>query len=765
MTLPTTPSAFRSVLSAIVGLAFFSAWVQSAIGATATVNSTGSQTVKGWGSFPSYCRTDWGTIYDVFNRPAIQDAIYTIGQTHFRVDVQPRLYVSGSTLSDIVLSESALNDLVRQINIGRSHGIDQYIMSCWSPPAVWKLPQQTIDGQVRIKGQTVPTYLDPTKNANYVAYYTKVLQTLQARGVGLPVAISIQNEPDIYPTYDGCYYDIWNSDPARANQWKDVVKLMRASFDGNGLASVMIHGPECSAVDNDANFLGGDGFPVLNTDSELNAILSNFAIHSYGTNWWTGTQNGMNAHPRDSWVTEWSIYDGRFGSTEIDWTLGSMRHFASNFVDLPNNYWFWWLQWYHGTGAPGSGTLLSGDQTPIYSKRYHIFQRLWTTVKPGWVVHKMTCDDPNFVTSNSQNFIGDTLVNLVSFRDPTGTRSVTLLINHTSGAVDMTVNGLVGSGQTTYLSDATRDMVRTSSGPVSGGSATVNLPAKSVSLLITPSTPTSAPPAPAGLAATPGDGQVSLSWTASPGATTYNVKRGTTSGGPYTQILRVSATRAMEMGLTNGSSYYYVVSAVNENGESGNSAEAAGTPQTAPPPAPTGLTAVTTSNVALSWNASPGATSYNVKRSTSDGGPYSTVSSPTTTSYADNDVTAGTTYYYVVSAVNAAGQSPNSSQVSGTPTAPTGPPAAPSNLSGTALSCCQVSLNWTDNSNDETGFYLERQRYSDGWIQIATPGANVTGYVDNGVTYGQTYYYRIRAYNGIGTSAYSNQITVKTPHR
>jgi hypothetical protein len=71
--------------------------------------------------------------------------------------------------------------------------------------------------------------------------------------------------------------------------------------------------------------------------------------------------------------------------------------------------------------------------------------------------------------------------------------------------------------------------------------------------------------------------------------------------------------------------------------------------------------------VALSWSAPSGATSYNVQRSTTNGGPYTSIATPTTTSYTDTGVTNGTTYYYVVAAVNGAGQSANSSQVSATP--------------------------------------------------------------------------------------------------
>jgi hypothetical protein len=87
------------------------------------------------------------------------------------------------------------------------------------------------------------------------------------------------------------------------------------------------------------------------------------------------------------------------------------------------------------------------------------------------------------------------------------------------------------------------------------------------------------------------------------------------------------------------------------------------------PTTPTGLTAAPgNSQVILNWSASSGATSYNVKRSINSGGPYTTVASPTTTGYTDVGLTGGTTYYYVVSAVNVAGESANSGQVSATPT-------------------------------------------------------------------------------------------------
>ena len=88
-----------------------------------------------------------------------------------------------------------------------------------------------------------------------------------------------------------------------------------------------------------------------------------------------------------------------------------------------------------------------------------------------------------------------------------------------------------------------------------------------------------APAAPIGLTATAGDGQVALAWDATSGATSYDIKRATTSGGPYVTITSVTgATDHTDTGLTNATTYYYVVSAANAAGQSANSAEASATP-------------------------------------------------------------------------------------------------------------------------------------------------------------------------------------------
>ena len=264
------------------------------------------------------------------------------------------------------------------------------------------------------------------------------------------------------------------------------------------------------------------------------------------------------------------------------------------------------------------------------------------------------------------------------------------------------------------------------------------------------------PTTPSGLTASAANAQVSLTWNVSSGATAYYVKRSTTAGGPYTQIAAPTTTTYADSSVTNGTKYYYVVSAYNSYGESANSAEVSATPTAPlPPSAPTGLQATAgNTQVILAWTTSPGATSYHVKRSTTSGGPYTQVAAPTTLSDTDAGLTNGTTYYYVVSALNAAGESTNSSQVSATPVAPATPPATPAGLQATAGNA-QVSLSWTA-SVGATSYHVKRSTTSGGpYTQVAAP--TTTNDADTGLTNSTTYYYVVSALNAAGESANSSQ--------
>jgi hypothetical protein len=182
------------------------------------------------------------------------------------------------------------------------------------------------------------------------------------------------------------------------------------------------------------------------------------------------------------------------------------------------------------------------------------------------------------------------------------------------------------------------------------------------------------PAAPTGLAATAGNNQVNLAWNASAGADSYNVKRATVSGGPYTTMATdVTGTSFVDNTAVNGTTYFYVVTAVNTAGESVNSNEASATPQPATPPnPPTALAARATGKkkVNLTWTQSnsPSVTQNKIYRSTVNGGPYSLVATiAAATSFNNTGLTSGTTYYYVVTAVNSSGlESTGSNQASAT---------------------------------------------------------------------------------------------------
>jgi len=255
-----------------------------------------------------------------------------------------------------------------------------------------------------------------------------------------------------------------------------------------------------------------------------------------------------------------------------------------------------------------------------------------------------------------------------------------------------------------------------------------------------------APAAPTNLTATQGDTQISLTWTASAGAATYNVKRSTTTGGPYTAVQTgITGTTCTDTGLTDGTTYYYIVTAVNSGGESSPSNQASATPNPPPPPAPAGLTAVPGNNqVALSWTASTGAATYNVKRSLVTGGPYTTVQEGVTgTTWTDTLVSNGTTYYYIVTAVSANGESAPSSEVSGIPNPP--PPPAPSGLTA-AAGDTEVALSWSASEGAAT-YNVKRSDTSGGPYTAVQTGITGTTCTDTGLTDGNTYYYVVSAVN------------------
>ncbi|MCS7461000.1 bacterial Ig-like domain-containing protein [Paenibacillus doosanensis] len=180
------------------------------------------------------------------------------------------------------------------------------------------------------------------------------------------------------------------------------------------------------------------------------------------------------------------------------------------------------------------------------------------------------------------------------------------------------------------------------------------------------------PAVPANVKATAGDGQVTLSWNTVTGATYYNVYRSDLENGTYVQVgSSVTDATYVNNGLTNGTTYYYQVTAVNPSGESKRSAIVSATPQQSilAPAAPTGLKATGGYySVSLSWTGSAGASGYHIYQSTAADGAFSKVASTVTeAAYTLTGLNAKTAYYYKVTAWNAAGESDYSAPASAIP--------------------------------------------------------------------------------------------------
>ena len=287
-----------------------------------------------------------------------------------------------------------------------------------------------------------------------------------------------------------------------------------------------------------------------------------------------------------------------------------------------------------------------------------------------------------------------------------------------------------------------------------------------------------APGAPTGLAASPGSGSVTLSWTApaSNGGSAilgYDAFQGTSPGGesatPINGGIPITGTSVTVSGLTTGTTYFFTVKALNSVGPSAASNEASGSPATVPG-APTGLSAtVGDQSASLSWTApsSDGGASilgYNVYAGMSSGGESqipvngALVSG---TSYQVNGLSNGVTYYFVVKAVNVVGASQPSNEASTTAgTVPSHPVLLPVTVGNGS-----VTLTWVAPSSTGGSAILGYDVYvgSTSGAESGTPDnpspVPDTTYAVQGLTNGTTYYFTVEAVNALGNSAPSNEMS------
>ena len=182
---------------------------------------------------------------------------------------------------------------------------------------------------------------------------------------------------------------------------------------------------------------------------------------------------------------------------------------------------------------------------------------------------------------------------------------------------------------------------------------------------------------------------------------------------------------------------------------------------TAAPNVPTNLDAINASynTVSLSWiDNATNESGFQVERS-EDGIVYSAVGTApvNATTYTDQNLYGGTRYYYRIrSTSSTAGMSVPSNAVDTTTLWDPNLPLSPRSLAASVTSTSSIVLTWADNSANETGFRIERSPDGVAFTQIGTVGADVVTYTNTGLVKATKYFYRVIAYNTVGTSYYSN---------
>ena len=258
-------------------------------------------------------------------------------------------------------------------------------------------------------------------------------------------------------------------------------------------------------------------------------------------------------------------------------------------------------------------------------------------------------------------------------------------------------------------------------------------------------------------------GKPKLTWAAVDGAAKYEIYRSTQQSTGFTLLGTTTSTSYVNTGAAVGKTYYYKVCAVNSAGTSAYSNIVSGRAKAAIPAAPR----VTIGNSSasgkpkLTWAAVDGAAKYEIYRSTQQSTGFTLLGTTTSTSYVNTGAAVGKTYYYKVRALNVDGAAgAYSSTVSGAAKAVA--PAAPT-VTMTYSDSGKPKLTWSAVSGAASYRVYRSESRGTGYSLLGTTTS--TSYVNTGAAVGKTYYYRVKAVNSAGTSAYSNIVsgTARTP--
>jgi O-glycosyl hydrolase len=389
------------------------------------ISSTDQQTVKGWGVFPSWNRADWNR--DFTGKTGAHEALFEdLGASMYRITIPHR---AGDADGNLVVI--GMQEIYTIIDIAKQHGMEDYIMSAWSPPIGMKtLP--TVNGWTGSEH----VRLRPEKEGAYTDYLVKVIQDLVVRGATVPKALSFQNEPLSQIISEWCY---WGGD--NGMQYQRVAKMLRAKLDDAGFEDVQLLGPEGAAYYENELLLGQD-FSALSNDPTLYDAIDGLTSHSYFARGYDNDAtyqsyaDVVKLFPeKDKWQTEYSTLIE--GVSEMDMAINVAERLSSDMALIGNNYWFWWLGWALNRHPSDHGeVLLDGDGVTVTkSKAFYVLSNIYNNVPVGSKVRRVSADPASgLVTSDA------VWMDAVAFVD--GTKTVAMLVNPTAEDKRVNVKGL-----------------------------------------------------------------------------------------------------------------------------------------------------------------------------------------------------------------------------------------------------------------------------------------------------------------------------------